>query len=93
MTTQEQQSDDSWPDRARSPRRDGIVHAVMIQRRGSETACGLDAETYRVISPVPRQWTRLVRRVRALPQPRCAGTAASGWPIKRRKEPNEDRHR
>lgn len=47
---EEQQPASPWPDRARSPRRNGIVHAVMIQRRGSETACGLDAETYRVLS-------------------------------------------
>ena len=48
---EEQQSDSPWPDRARSPRRDGAVHAVMIHRRGSETACGRNAETYRVLSP------------------------------------------
>ena len=47
----EYQQPEPWPGRARSPRRDGVVHAVMIHRRGSGTACGLDAETYRVISP------------------------------------------
>ena len=47
----EEQQPEPWPDRARSPRRNGVVHAVMIHRRGSETACGLDAETYRVLSP------------------------------------------
>ena len=54
----EYQQPEPWPGRARSPRRDGVVHAVMIHdhrddpyRWESETACGLDAETYRVLSP------------------------------------------
>ena len=64
---EDQQPDSPWPARARPPRRNGIVHAVMIHQQGSETACGLDAETYRVLSPVhtsAHEWSVACQRCR-----------------------------